>query len=101
MKCDDHWLYVTNVDLYMYADDAKIMIPIQKYEDREILQNSLNNILNWSIQWGLKFNPNKCKAVSFSKKWNVILFDYTVQDSLIEQVQSITELGLLVDSKLN
>ena len=69
---------VTNLDLVLY--DVKVMIPINDQTDCEILQDSL---------------------VSFSRKSNQILLDCKMQDTQIERVSSLTDLGLVVDSKLN
>ena len=57
--------------------------------------------MNWSVKWGLKLNPTKCKAVTFSEKRNQIIFDYKMHNTSIERVTSFTDLGLAVNSKLN
>ena len=92
---------VTDVDTYLYADDTKIMYPIRTLNDCEVLQNSLDNIVNWSTKWGLKFNPDKCKSVSFNRKRTILSHAYVMSNIVIERLQSLSDLGLTVDSRLN
>jgi len=46
----------------MFADDTKIWARIQKLEDKDSLQYDLDKLVEWSKQWLLAFNPEKCKA---------------------------------------
>ena len=45
----------------MFADDTKIWARIQKLEDS--LQYDLDKLVEWSKQWLLAFNPEKCKVM--------------------------------------
>jgi hypothetical protein len=49
-------------DVYLFADDTKIFRNIIDGEDKEILQDDLENLENGSNTWLLKFHPEKCKG---------------------------------------
>ena len=49
-------------DVYLFADDTKIFRNIIDGEDKEIVQDDLENLENWSNTWLLKFHPEKCKG---------------------------------------
>ena len=91
---------VTDCDLYLYADDAKVMKPIYNLTDCDKLQQSLDSIVAWSKKWGLTFNPTKCKSVSFSRKKNPIQYNYNMSGTTIDSETSFSDLGVLVDTKL-
>ena len=67
-----------------------------KNEDCVILQASLEHIVNW----GLKFNSKKFKAMSCTQKRTSITYDYTMHNLHIKWVTSFSDLGLTVDSKV-
>jgi len=49
--------------IHMYADDTKIGRQVVTAEDSEILQADLNCVQQWSNNWQLKFNSEKCKVM--------------------------------------
>jgi len=50
-------------DILMFADDTKVWARIEKIEDSVSLQEDLNRLLEWSEDWLLRFNPEKCKVM--------------------------------------
>ena len=48
-------------DSYLFADDTKIFRIIKDEDDKEILQDDLTKLEEWSDKWLLKFHPEKCK----------------------------------------
>jgi len=49
--------------IYMYADDAKLLNKV--CVDNASLQSDLDTLCEWSMQWQLKFNIDKCKVMHF------------------------------------
>ena len=47
----------------IFADDTKLFRAIRGPEDREKLQDDLNQLVKWSEKWQLGFNENKCKVL--------------------------------------
>ena len=47
----------------IFADDSKLFGPVETLEAREHLQHDLQEVGNWSLQWQLPFNLDKCKVL--------------------------------------
>ncbi len=52
----------------LFADDAKIYKRIKAPQDGESLQNDINRLLEWSNNWLLQFNQEKCKVMHLGKR---------------------------------
>ena len=68
------------------------------------LQADLNSIYEWSVQWGMKFNPSKCVVMTVSNKQKPLSSTYYLKNMLPVQcllrTQSIKYLGVRIDNKL-
>ena len=53
--------------LKKFADDTKAAQKVRHDSDRAILQEGLDNIVNWSKLWGMEFNVLKCKVMHVGK----------------------------------
>jgi len=53
---------------YLYADDAKIYRVINEISEQADLQAVVNTVKNWSDEWILRLNIDKCKKVSYYVK---------------------------------
>ena len=62
---------VVSSDLYMFADDTKLYRTITSESDCNILQQDLNNVIDWGNMWLTNFNLHKCKVLSFGIQVNV------------------------------
>ena len=47
----------------MYADDTKLYGPATKQDEVESMQKDINTLTDWSKDWLLKFNIDKCKIM--------------------------------------
>lgn len=47
-------------------------------EDGNMLQNSLKTIQTWCYENHLILNLSKCKVMSFHKKYNALIFNYSL-----------------------
>lgn len=56
--------------LYMYADDTKMFRESSEEVDREALQKDLDKLSEWTSEWQLKFNVEKCKVMYFGGSRN-------------------------------
>ena len=64
------------------------------------LQNDLNNILEWTIKWGMKFNTVKCVQMTVSNKKKKILNNYFLDNDILLKKEFIKYLGVTIDDKL-
>ena len=68
----------------MFSDDAKVVSPVANTEDREKLQNDVDNLCVWSDKWQLRINASKCKVLHIGNtnphyKYSMESIDGTVQ----------------------
>ena len=52
----------------LFADDAKLYMPIINCHDEEILQQNLDNSDIWAEIWDMDFNTKKCKHMRLGVK---------------------------------
>ena len=88
---------MSNADIFLFADDAKIFSHIKTDQDIKQLQCELVNFKNWMDTWLLKLNVNKCKSVSYGRCIEYAS-EYTVSGIVIDKVDRnsflITDLNL-------
>ena len=90
----------------LYADDTKIWREITRYEDHFVLQSDINKLYAWSLDNKMIFHPSKCKVVSETMRKNVLdnlpfnTFWYKLNETIIEYVNSHTDLGVTLTPKL-
>lgn len=84
----------------LFADDLKIYAKIRSLGDAIVLQEDLVRLTEWCDRNRLKLNIGKCKFISFNAKRNPLLTTYYINDTPLEQVGQISDLGVLLDSKL-
>ena len=85
----------------LYADDLKIFRTIESQIDCHLLQYDLNILAEWCKRNKLKLNISKCNLISYTRKRNSILFNYTLNNLIIKRVETIKDLGILIDSRLS
>ena len=71
--------------------------------DCQILQDDLNSLSQWETDWQMKFNVAKCHSMMVTRHLpdKQILFDYTLHQQKLEQVQSAKYLGLTITDNLD
>ena len=93
-------------EIFLYADDSKIYKVIRNQSDQQKLQTILNRpmIKNWSDEWLLRLNIDKCKSVSYCVKHPTDT-SYHIMDRnqlfLLEKVKSMVDLGVRFDNNLD
>ena len=69
-------LYVNDIpdwvtgNVRMFADDTKIWRKIEGREDSEELQKDLDRLNEWSEEWLMQFNPDKCRVMHLGGERN-------------------------------
>ena len=61
----------------IFADDAKIGREVKNKFEAQNLQANLNVASDWTHDWSLKLNIDKCKVLHLGK--NNLLFTYNIQ----------------------
>ena len=87
----------------LFADDCVLYRNIKSPIDCQILQDDLNSLSQWETDWQMKFNVAKCHYMRVTRHLpdKQILFDYTLHQQKLEQVQSAKYLGLTITDNLD
>ena len=87
----------------LFADDCVLYRNIRSSVDCEILQEDLNSLARWKADWQMKCNVAKCHSMRVSRNLpdKPILFNYTLQNQILEQVQSVKYLGITIADNLD
>ncbi len=49
----------------MFADDTKTYGSVNSEQEKEVIQQDLNLLMDWSSKWQLRFNVDKCKVIHY------------------------------------
>jgi hypothetical protein len=82
----------------LYADDLKIFFPVAGNSD---FANAQAELSQWCIDSGMQLNLGKCKSMSFSRSRFTRYFRYELSGHRLGSVDSICDLGVVLDSMLN
>ena len=85
--------------LFLFADDAKIYSYIKNAYDSMCLQHNINKLHQWTQNWELVLNIDKCAVCRFGRNI-AIKSDYYVNDIKLQEVHTIKDLGVTFDEQL-
>lgn len=85
----------------MFADDFKLFLEISSNSDCQKLQQDINSIYDWSLKNKLPFNINKCLVLSYTRKTELLKFDYIMGKTTLDRKTETKDLGIIFDDKLN
>ena len=89
---------VKNCHLSMYADDTKLYLGNKNINDCNLLQEDLNSVFSWAKSWQLKLNPDKTKHLCIGNCR--VNFDFKLNGTDIDRVESICDIGVNIQSNL-
>jgi hypothetical protein len=65
------------------------------------IQSDLNRLIEWCEANALVLNVGKCKSITFSRLRHPIEFSYMLGGIILDRVDSINDLGVIIDSKVS
>ena len=82
----------------LFADDCVLYRNVSSLLDCQILQDDLNSLAKWEMDWQMKFNVSKCHSMRVTRLHpsRHIEFNYTLHQQTLEQVQSAKYPGLTI-----
>lgn len=92
---------VSSVECLLFADDLKLFYAVNSVSDCGVLQQDIDAVAGWSQANRLFFNTKKCKVISFSRSKCPLAYTYLLSNDPIDRVQTIRDLGLELDTKLD
>lgn len=97
-------IYINDLDsgvmnwILKFADDTKIFSKINNLKDGSKLQNDLQTLIQWSIEWQMHFNFKKCKVMHIGS--NNLQLQYFMSTTHLDSVDSEKDLGVVISSDL-
>ena len=88
---------VLNSDCRLYADDTLLGMDVTECGQTGI-QANVTNLYEWSIKWGMLFNPEKCMHMEVGR--DTPNFKFFMNDIAIPQTSSLKYLGVYIQSDL-
>ena len=89
-------------NIYLFADDTKIAKSVSTAEDALYLQDDLNRLFEWSKDWLLEFNFDKCHVLTLGRLENIThTHNYTMDNYELEHVFEEKDLGITLDFEMN
>ena len=87
----------------LFTDDCVLYRNICSIQDCFILQEDLTSLGKWEADWQMKFNVAKCHSMRVTRHQHhkQILFDYSLHNQTLENVQSAKYLGITVSDNMD
>jgi len=79
----------------MFADDTKCLRVTSALSDCLKFQDEINELYDWSQEWKMDFNAEKCKVLHFGH--NNRQFPYRMNGKLLEKSEQEKDLGITVN----
>ena len=67
-------------------------------EQREELQSAINKLVEWSAEWQMLFNAEKCHILHLGRR--NAMYEYTMEGRVLEAVEFEKDVGVLVHQSL-
>ena len=84
--------------LKKFADDTKLGHRVMSDQDRQTLQNCLDNLIDWASTWCMEFNVKKCKVIHTGRRNNK--FVYTMNGTPLDSVEQERDIGVVIHQNL-
>ena len=95
-------IYINDLDdgiiskLGKFADDTKVARGVSKDSEVDILREDLGKIYQWSVDWQMLFNLDKCTVMHLGNKNSQC--EYKMGNIILKKSEQERDLGVLMDS---
>ena len=85
-----------------FVDDIFIYGTGEVNQQIKDLNERLERIYDWSNKWGVDFNIDKCKSITFTKEQRLVRYDRTILmgGEIVKKVQEYQYLGIFLSSNM-
>ena len=91
---------ISNSTVWLFADDCILYRQIDSTADCVKLQDDLNALQHWEDMWLMTFIAKKCNTMWVSSSPKPISFDYSIHNTVLENVPHTKYLGVTTQSNL-
>jgi ribonuclease P/MRP protein subunit RPP40 len=95
-------IYINDLDegitskLGKFADDTKVARAVSNNGEVDILREDLCNIFQWSVDWQMSFNLDKCTVMHLGSKNPQC--EYKMGNNILKKSKQERDLGVIMDS---
>ena len=84
--------------LRKFADDTKLGQRAETMQERESMQEALDNLCQWADTWGMQFNVGKCKVMHFGHR--NLRHKYKMNGQELQETEEEVDIGVMVTKDL-
>ena len=84
----------------LFADDCLVYRSISSTEDQLKFQEDLHSLATWGLQWGMRFNTDKCHILTVSSSAQPLSKLYEIDGSFLQHNDTATYLGIIIHRTL-
>ena len=89
-----------NSSPYIFADDLKFIRAVGTLDDSILLQKDIDRLVEWCNENGMSLNAAKCRHIKFTRNVQFVPSFYSIKETILEEVTTLKDLGIVLDSKL-
>ena len=90
----------TRSKVRLFADNTAIYLAVSNLQDAQILQQDLDQIHEWELQWDMEFNQSKCVVIHVTHAKTPVPSEYLLHGQIRESVGGSKYLGVEISSNL-
>ena len=87
-------------DIFIFADDSKLIAKIKSKEDHKLLQKDIESAIMWSLLNNMELNMEKFQMIHHGKN-EELKECYTVESTTLNKSSEIKDLGVIVSEDLS
>ena len=91
----------TRSKVRLFADDTAIYLAVPSLEDAQILQQDLDHLHLWELDWDMEFNPSKCVVIHITRSRTPVPSQYLLHGKVLESVAGSRYLGVEIRNNLS
>ena len=93
----------TNISsrIRLFTDDCVLYRVVQSHQDHQHLQHDLNLIIQWTKQWQMRLNIDKCAVLTCSRSTSPPEFHYYIDNIILNCTNQHLYLGVLFHSTMS
>jgi hypothetical protein len=97
-------IYINDIDegliskISKFADDTKLCSIVNNEEGANILRTDLEKLYQWSIEWQMPFNIEKCAVMHIGKRNQG--FQYKMGENFLRTTDEEKDLGIIVNKNM-
>ena len=84
----------------LFADDTALYLTLNNLTDSKTIQEDLDRLTQWELDWDMEFNPSKCQVIQVTRSRQPIPTQYHLQGHTLEVVDHAKYLGVNISSDL-